>query len=644
MVRRASLIVAVLVALAADAMAAGSGADRKLDAALRQRALAPRGTSRVIVRTLDGAPADAALRTVDARPGRHLRGLGAQVAEVPDAALETLASHPSVRAVSLDRTVRGTLERTAATVGATWVSEQLGLDGSGIGVAMIDSGVAGWHDDLTGRVVRFVDFVNHQPLAYDDYGHGTHVAGIIAGSGHDSAGARRGIAPGAHLVALKVLDGSGDGYISNVIAALDYAVQMRAALNIRVINISVAAGVYESYDSDPLTLAAKRAVEAGIVVVTAAGNLGRNAKGQTQFGGITAPGNAPWVLTVGASSHNGTDDRDDDTIAAFSSRGPAAIDYSAKPDLVAPGVGTESTTDADSLLFATRPASRLWGTVPTAAQPYLSLSGTSMAAPVVAGTVALMLQANPSLTPNAVKAILQFTAEDNRKYNLLAQGAGFLNARGAVAYARTFKADGKTDGSAAQADGDQPAWSRHITWGNHRIGGGMLTADASAWRQDVTWGAATTALGDRVTWGVLCAGSDAGCQDASEPAAEGGDNIVWGTSCAPDDPDCDNIVWGTGDDENIVWGTDCGGNDCENIVWGTAAACDPEDPDCDNIVWGTADERDNIVWGTSCAPDEPACDNIVWGTMVGADRVVWGRRPRRPALRPVPVTHEGGRQ
>ena len=170
---------------------------------------------------------------------------------------------------------------------------------------------------------------------------------------------------------LKVLDNEGFGYISNVIAALDYAVEHRAEFNIRVINLSVAAGVYESYTTDPLTLAARRAVEAGVVVVTAAGNLGRNAQGQTQYGGITAPGNAPWVLTVGASSHNGTISRGDDTMASFSSRGPSFIDYSAKPDLVAPGVGIESLADPSSLLFATHPNARLWGTVDTATQPYL---------------------------------------------------------------------------------------------------------------------------------------------------------------------------------------------------------------------------------------------------------------------------------
>ena len=307
----------------------------------------------------------------------------------------------------------------------------------GIGVAIIDSGVTSWHDDLSGaggaqRVDRFVEFGNGAETPYEDYGHGTHVAGIIAGNGFDSGGARSGIAPGARLTVLKVLDGHGGGRISDVIAALNYVVVNKDLLNIRIVNLSVSTGVYESYDTDPLTLAAKEAVAAGIVVVAAAGNAGRNHHGHSMYGGITAPGNAPWVLTVGASSHMGTIDRSDDTMAAFSSRGPTAIDIDSKPDLVAPGVGIESLSNPDSAMFTTYAPYLLPGTVSTPSLPYLSLTGTSMAAPVVAGTVALMLQANPNLTPNAVKAILQYTSQAYPGYDALTQGAGFLNAQGAV--------------------------------------------------------------------------------------------------------------------------------------------------------------------------------------------------------------------
>ena len=211
--------------------------------------------------------------------------------------------------------------------------------------------------------------------------------------------------------------------------------------------MSLGAGVFESYNTDPLTLAAKRAVDAGIVVVAAAGNYGKAKNGQTQYGAIGAPGNAPWVLTVGASSTEGTTDRRDDKMAGYSSRGPTMIDFGAKPDLVAPGTGTVSLATQDSLFYVTKAAFLVPGKRAGLGlfQPYLTLSGTSMATPVVAGTVALMLEANPDLTPNMVKAILQFTAEEKRNVSYLAQGAGFLNTLGAVRLARFFAHGEKGD-------------------------------------------------------------------------------------------------------------------------------------------------------------------------------------------------------
>ena len=412
-----------------------------------------------------------------------------------------LAIAASSQQVALDRPVEGVAERTGASIGATSIRQELGYDGTGIGVAVIDSGVTAWHDDLTGsggqRVRRFVDFVNGRTTPYDDYGHGTHVAGVVAGNGFDSGGARSGIAPGADLIVLKVLDSRGGGHISDVIAALDYVVANKNALQIRVVNLSVSAAVHESYDTDPLTLAAKRAVAAGIVVVAASGNFGRDPEGDPQYGGVTAPGNAPWVLTVGASSHMGTVQRTDDTIAAFSSRGPTAVDYEAKPDLVAPGAGVESLSDPDSAFYTSKASFLLAGTVSTPYLPYLSLSGTSVAAPVVSGTVALMLEANPALTPNAVKAILQYTAQLYPGYDALTQGAGFLNAKGAVELARFFAAP---PGSPYPSSS---GWGAQVIWGNQRLRGGRLAPAANAWSPAVTWGAALTPAGKNVEWGTL---------------------------------------------------------------------------------------------------------------------------------------------
>ena len=563
-----------------------------------------------------GATADVAIRGVRGTAGRRLVSVGAgQVADVPDSALDALARQPGVRGVSLDRRVEGTLERTGATIGATYVQQTLGLDGTGVGIAVIDSGVTSWHDDLgSSRVIRFVDFVGFQQAPYDDYGHGTHVAGILAGSGYDSSGRRRGIAPGATLLVEKVLDASGTGYISNVIAAIDYAVANKDALNIRIINLSVAANVYESYTTDPLTLAAKRAVDAGIVVVAAAGNLGRAADGSPQYGGIGAPGNAPWVITVGASSHNGTADRSDDTVAAFSSRGPSAIDRQAKPDLVAPGVGIESLAEAGSTLYNTKPLMRLWGTVQTATEPYMSLSGTSMASPVVSGTIALMLQANPALTPNQVKAVLQFTAESHAGYDGLTEGAGFLNARGAVELAQSLAAARPRSARGRSRRKHVAARPRRSDRGRrrlepardlgqppHRRRRASRRRDGLAHRRHL--GQRGDAQGESVAWGT------AGDGEAS--------NIVWGTST-----EGDNIVWHRDRERQHRLGhrvrrpglrqrrlgrrapratTSCGALQLKAT---TSSGAPSTSAKADNIVWGTnvLDETDNIVWGASGHP------------------------------------------
>jgi serine protease AprX len=586
----------------------------KLDPLVLQRVSSTSGWSRVIVRARDAASVGvvgAVIQQAGGTLGRVLSILDAQAADVPNTSLRALTNNPAVAAIALDRLILGTNQRTSRTVGATTVREQLRYDGTGIRIAVIDSGIAPSHDDLSNgsgvqRVDEFVDFVNGGISAYDDYGHGTHVAGIIAGNGFDSNGARTGIAPGARLIALKVLDGSGRGRISNVIAAFDHVIAHNDVLQVRVINLSVGSGVYESYNTDLLTLAAKRAVDAGIVVVAAAGNGGRNAQGRTQYGGITSPGNAPWVLTVGASSHMGTIDRSDDTIAAFSSRGPTAFDRAAKPDLVAPGVGTESLTDPTSSLYMTRSRYLLPGTVPTSYLPYLSMSGTSMAAPVVAGTVALMLQANPLLTPNAVKAILEYTAQKYPAYDVLTQGAGFLNARGAVDLARSFGMPTLGEGPSAHD------WGRRLIWGNRRVRGGILGINGTAWAAGVTWGAQRASDGKDLAWGAICSAGDC--------LAGLGMWSAWGTQCLT--MSCIG-TWGGGDARNVVWGYACAGADClgtlwssptgygvwssgtdDTVVWGTTGA------GADTVVWGTGYDGDTVVWGTSC--DDSSCD-VIWG-------------------------------
>jgi serine protease AprX len=660
-VLRGALVTILVSASALPAIAQRPSHTQKLDAALRVRAGQFSGRSRVIVE-FNGEPDVRAIMAARGRSGRTLSGLRAQVAELDNLQLASLAADPRVARVMIDRPAFATMEHTGEAVGSNSARETYGVTGRGVGVAIIDSGIAA-HDDLGRRVVHFKDFTTDtlrtlwtSPRAEDDYGHGTHVAGIVAANGPNG---RTGVAPGANLIGLKVLDGEGRGYVSDVIEAIDYAVAQRRALGIRVINVSVGSGVYESYRTDPLAQAAKRAVDAGIVVVAAAGNLGLDANGRPQFGGITAPGNAPWVLTVGASSHQGTAIRGDDVMARFSSHGPTWIDFAAKPDIIAPGVGIESLAAPGSRLYFTLSDYLISGLYPTRVKPYLSLSGTSMSAPVVSGTVALLLEANPELTPNAVKAILQYTAGTLPNQNALVQGAGLLNARGAIRLARYFaNPRGGFPATVDRFDGNRVDWAKHVIWGNYRVRGGVPLPGSNAWARGVTWGAITTRTGTPIVWGaksgdniVWSTGADdnivwstaAATENIVWSTAGADDNIVWSTgadenivwSTAADD----NIVWSTGADDNIVWstavvqnvvwGTDCGGKNCGRVLWGTTrqgTVYGTAAPD-DNIVWSTAIDADNIVWSTAADDNivwsTAADDNIVWSTAAAADNIVW---------------------
>src|SRR3954471_19960798 len=531
--------------------------------------------------------------------------------QVPVSLLSTLANDTSIHRVHMNRPARKHDALSSVAVNANAVDTGNGVNnpnlyaytGAGVTVAFIDSGITSYqHPDLAdSKVLAFVDFVNQRTLKYDDNGHGTHVAGIIGGTGKLSAKKYAGIAPGASLVSLKVLDQNGEGSIGNILKALDWVYVNGKSYGIRIVNLSVGAAVTESYYTDPLTLATKTLVDNGITVVTAAGNNGQNTLGQPQWGGVVSPANAPWVLTVCAFSTRGTYSVADDAVAEFSSAGPTAIDFAAKPDVCAPGVGIVSTAGPGSSLFQSGLLSS-WLVPGTVASlypylPYESLSGTSMSAPTVSGAIALMLQANPNLTPNLIKAMLEYTAISKPGVSALRQGAGFLNVSHAVALAALSAQPGATSVPIPTT------WSRHVLWGNHMLSGGVINPKANAWRLGVEWGLAKTKAvdGDNIVWGTMGDGDN-----IVWGTAQDGDNIVWGTMS-----DGDNIVWGTAQDgDNIVWGTDCGGADCDNVVWGTS--------DGDNIVWGTAQDGDNIVWGT--AQDG---DNIVWGTADG-DNIVWG--------------------
>lgn len=315
-----------------------------------------------------------------------------------------------------------------------------GVTGRGVGVAIVDSGIAA-HPALANKVVAAVSFVPDDPTPLDRFGHGTHVAGIVAGQGNAAAGVtgryEGGIAPGAHLISVKVLGREGSGRTSDVIAGLDWVVAHKAQYGIRIVNLSLGHPVTEPSLTDPLNAAVVRAVASGILVVASAGNQGRDAEGRQVLGSITSPGNSPHALTAGATNTWDTIARSDDTVTTYSSRGPTKYEFAAKPDVVAPGNKIVSLEAGGSLLAETSPGERVAG---SGSNAYRRMSGTSMSAGMVSAAAALILEAAPGLTPRHVKMVVQAGASLMLREGLVASGAGSIN----VWASRRMASDGLT--------------------------------------------------------------------------------------------------------------------------------------------------------------------------------------------------------
>ena len=305
---------------------------------------------------------------------------------------------------------------------------QKGASGRGVTVAILDSGVAPDPDlvEPTNRILASVNFADERVGGRDPGGHGTHVAGIVAGNGTRSAGEFVGIAPQANIVDVRVLGRNGGGRLSSVVRGIEWVVANRDVYNIRVMNLSFGAPPTVSYRTDPLAAAVEIAWRRGVVVVAASGN------GGPASNTVVTPGIDPYSITVGATDDAGTLTTRDDTLAWFSAWGTA--DSNAKPDLVAPGRRIVSVRAVGSTLDALFP-----DRVVTAANgaTYLRLSGTSMSTPVVSGAIALLLERQPDLTPDQVKAVLTATA---KRYGQdaatppdpAADGSGLLNVAAAL--------------------------------------------------------------------------------------------------------------------------------------------------------------------------------------------------------------------
>jgi len=308
--------------------------------------------------------------------------------------------------------------------------------GAGVTVAVLDTGL-NRHPDLGGRVAARVDLTPDGDGS-DRYGHGAHMAGILAGDGAASEGRYRGVAPAARVLPVKVAGWNGATDPSAVVGGLEWVLAHRARYGIRVVNLSYGTDSSQSAAVDPLNHAVERLWRAGVVVVVSAGNGGSGAR-------TDKPGDEDEVVAVGAADTRGTSSPADDLVAPFSSRGPTH-DGLAKPDLLAPGISIVSHRAPGSLADAGRPAARV-------GERYFKGTGTSQAAAMVSGVVALMLQANPAMGPDEVKAALVGTANPALRGREGA-GAGLVDVRAAVAAAKAgaFRSQ-EANGGASSASG-----------------------------------------------------------------------------------------------------------------------------------------------------------------------------------------------
>jgi serine protease AprX len=406
-------------------------------------------------------------------------------------------------------------------INARGVWTQLGVTGRGVTVAVVDSGVAA-HPDLAGRVVASIDFTSANPQVTttlsDPGGHGTHVAGLIAGDGKASGGAFTGIAPNAQIVSVRVFDANGNAMLSTVLQGLQWIVNNRSTYNIRVANLSFGATPTGSYRTDLMATAVEVLTFANVTVVAAAGN------GGSGLGTVTTPGYDPFVITVGAADTTLSLTPSAATVPWWSARGPAPFDGYDKPDVVAPGrklIGPLAISSTLAALYPERIVTALGAPLPS----YFSMSGTSMSTALVSGTVALMLERNPSLTPRQVKSRLRDTAIELPYTSDNAMGAGMVNAIAAVGSntpGGSYTAQAISDFLARDMYGS--LLGQTITWRSLSSNGGVDSAGISwsniTW-QNITW--------NNITW----------------------NNIVWEAFT------WSNITW-----TNITW---------QNVTWQTTS-------------------------------------------------------------------------
>ncbi|MEA2621402.1 MAG: serine protease AprX [Chloroflexota bacterium] len=440
---RSALVLALVATLVAGVPASAAlGASPTGDASVTVIVRADKGSTRSTA---------AAVRRLGGSVRQQVAILNGFVAAVPERAVAQLRSVKGVRSVTRDMRVNlsstGPDGTDAGNLGAlTSVANMIGADdfwragytGAGVDVALIDSGVAPVDGlNVAGKVFHGPDlsFESQSPsLAHlDTYGHGTHMGSILAGNdtgagmpGKPALDANQtvdyvGIAPGARLVSVKVADAWGTTDVSQVIVAIDWVIAHRnddkAALNIRVLNLSFGTNGTQTYTLDPLAYAVEQAWKKGIFVVVSAGNEGYGTAK------LNDPAYDPFIMAVGATEPNGTVAIGDDTVAAFSSGG----DATRHPDLVAPGTSILGLRDPGSYIDTQFPSARVGDT------PRLFRgSGTSQATAVVSGAAALVLQQRPNIKPDQLKKLLTSTAVGLSGPRPTADGSGEINLAAAL--------------------------------------------------------------------------------------------------------------------------------------------------------------------------------------------------------------------
>ncbi len=348
-------------------------------------------------------------------------------ASIPTALEPVLAALPGITvtpdvSVSVQSTVESTGPHTPSDeflqqTGATQLFGD-GDTGQGVTVAVIDTGI----DDLpdfAGRLIGGVDLSGGNDPFQDDYGHGTFVAGLIAGDGASSGGQYEGEAPGADLVSIKVAGPNGVTDLGTLIQGLQWAVSNRLAYNIRVLNMSLGFQPFESTVVNPLDQAVQAAWDSGIAVVASAGNAGPS------NGTILSPGDDPLVITVGALDDMAQPAVADDEMTNFSSVGPTSPDGWVKPDLVTSGRSVVSLAAPGSTIYDENPSARI-------GSGNFVGSGTSFSTAITSGAAALVLSANPTLTPDQLKARLLGTTSPGPVGNPFVDGHGAMNAYAAA--------------------------------------------------------------------------------------------------------------------------------------------------------------------------------------------------------------------